>query len=92
MITKAPACRTVCNGKPGDVMEQLIAAFKKLRVQGVSEEQALLICHDPNKLVDLLPSSSFGGFHGAAEALVSSGCSECAVNHAYAEGIHLKLA
>lgn len=84
MITSAPGCRTACNGNPGDVVEHLIEVFWKLRVQGASEEQALLVARDPEQVARLLPANSLGALRGTAEALVISGCVECAVNYAYA--------
>ena len=84
MLTTAPKCRAVCNGKPGDVMDELVAGFKALRAQGVSERDALEISKNPLRVMCLFPSGSLGTFHSAAEAFVSSGCATCAVNLAYA--------
>ena len=85
MKTSAPGCRTACNGKPGEVVEHLVVAFEALRVQGVSEEQAQLVSRDPKQVACLLSNHSLGSLHGIADAIVSSGCAECAVNYAYAE-------
>jgi hypothetical protein len=85
MLTSAPECRTVCNGKPGDVVEQLIVAFKGLRARGWSEEQALNLSRDSKQVAALLPNSSLGALHSVAEAVVLTGCAECAVNYAYAK-------
>lgn len=84
MLTSAPKCRVVCNGRPGEVQEQLAAGFAKLRAQGVSEQQALVIARDPAQIVRLLPAESLGALPYAARALIESGCAECAVNLAYA--------
>jgi len=84
MITNAPACRTVCNGKPGEVVENLVAAFKRLRTLGIPEGQALLVSRDPHQVARLLPISSPGSLSSIAEAMVTAGCTECAVNYAYA--------
>lgn len=84
MLTRAPACRSVCNGVPGEVVSQLAEAFRKLRLQGVSEAQLLLVSRDPTQVAALLPADSLGALPGAAEAIVRSGCAECAVNLVYA--------
>lgn len=84
MLTSAPKCRVVCNGKPGEVMDELVAAFRALRAEGIPEDQALLVSRDPEKIARLFPSGSIGGMRATAEAFVSSGCAECAVNLAYA--------
>lgn len=84
-ITKEPKCRAVCKGKPGMVMDELVAAFKALRAQGLSEEDALRRAHDPDRLAETFPGGSLGTFRATAEAFVVSGCAECAVNLAYTE-------
>lgn len=84
MLTSAPKCRAVCDGRPGEVMEQLTAGFTKLRALGVSEKQALVIARDPAQMVRLLPAESLGALPQTARALIDSGCAECAVNLAYA--------
>lgn len=85
MVTSTPGCRAVCNGKPGEVMDQLEAAFRTLRAQGVSEVRALVISRDPDQLMRLFPSDSLGAMRGVAESFVRSCCAECAVNLAYAK-------
>jgi len=85
MLTSAPECRVVCNGSPGKVMEELIFAFRVLRSQGISEEQVLLCSRDPDQVIRLLPGGSAGTVRGVAAALVSTGCAECAVNHAFTD-------
>lgn len=84
MLTSPPKCRVVCKGKPGEVMDELVAAFRALRERGVPEDQALLVSRDPAQLARLFPSGSIGGMAATADAFVSSGCAECAVNLAYA--------
>lgn len=84
MLTNAPGCRTVCKGAPGEDMMQLVAAFKNLRTQGLTEAQALLLAADPEQVSAMLPGDSLGALAGTAAAIVSSGCAECAVNLAYA--------
>lgn len=85
MLTNAPACRTACNGNPGSVVVELVAAFKSLRSQGISEQQALLLSGDPVRVSRLLPIGSPGSLASVARVLVSEGCTGCAVNYAYAE-------
>lgn len=84
MLSNPPKCRVVCNDKPGEVQDQLTDGFRKLRAQGVSEKQALIIARDPAQLARVLPAASIGALPAAARALVDSGCAECAVNLAYA--------
>lgn len=84
MLTSTPKCRVVCNGKPGEVMDQLAAGFRKLRAAGVTEKQALVIAGDAAQLVRLLPADSVGALPVTARALIDSGCAACAVNLAYA--------
>ena len=85
MLTSAPGCRAVCNGKPGEAVEQLIEVFNDLRTQGWSEEKTLNLSRDPKQVVALLPIDSLGALLSVAEANVLTGCAECAVNYAYAE-------
>jgi len=82
-ISTAPACRVVCNDKPGDVMLELINALRRLRGKGLREEDALVAARDPKLLMRLVPDTSLGGLEGVAQSLVSSSCAECAVNWAY---------
>lgn len=83
MVARAPKCRVVCVDKPGEVMDQLVEAFKMLRAQGISEKQALVMSRDPAQLARLFPAGSLGATRSSAEAFVTSGCAECAVNLAY---------
>lgn len=83
MLTSPPKCRVVCKDEPGEVMDQLVAGFKKLRAQGISEQQALNLSRNPAELARLFPAGSLGGLPVASEAFVDSGCAECAVNKAY---------
>jgi hypothetical protein len=83
MLTRPPKCRVVCKDEPGEVMDQLIAAFTKLRAQGLSEKDALALSHDPLRLAGLFPGGSLGSLPATAQAFASSGCAECAVNKAY---------
>ena len=85
MLTSAPGCRAACNGKPGDVVEHLVVAFERLKVGGMTEEQALRLARNPDQLARLLPSNSLGALPGVSEAVVNGGCAECAVNYAYAD-------
>ncbi len=85
MLTSAPSCRPVCGDAPGEVMDELVAAFARLRAQGISEAQALLASRDPERVRDLFPTDGMGGLRATAEAMVSSGCAECAVNKVYAK-------
>ena len=85
MLTKVPGCRAVCQGAPSEVINQLVAAFKDLRDQGVSEVQSLRMARDPSQIVRLCSETSVGGVHSVAEALVASGCAECTVNLAYSD-------
>lgn len=85
MLTKVPGCRAVCRDVQGDLMSQLIAAFKNLRTQGASEEQSLNIALDSIQLAHLFSENSLGRLHSVAKAMVTSGCAECAVNFAYTD-------
>lgn len=83
MLTNPPGCRAICKGSPGDDLIQLVAAFKTLRTQGLSEAQALLLAADPKQVAAMLSADSLGALAGMAVAIVSSGCAACAVNQAY---------
>lgn len=83
MLSSAPKCRVVCNGRPGEVQDQLADGFRKLRAQGVSEKEALAIARDPALMTRLLPAESVGALPMTVRALIDSGCAECAVNLAY---------
>ena len=85
MLTSAPGCRAVCKGKPGDVVEHLVVVFERLRIGGMTEEQALRLASDPDQLARLLSSTSLGALPSVSEAVVTGGCAECAVNCAYAD-------
>lgn len=85
MLTRPPKCRIVCKDEPGEVMEQLVAGFRKLRAEGVSEREALALSRDPGRLARLFPGGGLGSLPATAEAFSSSGCAECAVNKAYTD-------
>jgi len=85
MLTSAPGCRAVCKGKPGDVVEHLVVVFERLKIGGMTEEQALRLARNPDQLARLLPSTSLGALPGGSEAVVSGGCADCAVNYAYSD-------
>lgn len=85
MLTKAPACRAVCKGKPGAVMDELVAVMTDLRLAGKAEAEVLFVARDPVALARLFPEGSLGRYPSVAESFVDSGCSECAVNKAYAD-------
>lgn len=85
MLSRAPGCRSVCNGTPGDVVDDLAAAFRAMRVKGTSEAEALRFARDPVELARLCSERSLGSLKGVAEVLVFSGCAECAVNLAYSD-------
>lgn len=84
MLTKVPACRAVCKGKPGAVMDELVDLLIDLRRAGKAESDVLHLVRDPVSLANLFPPGSLGRFPAVAESFVGSGCSECAVNKAYA--------
>lgn len=83
MLTSIPKCRILCKDEPGEVMEQLVAGFRKLRAAGITEKQALAMAHDPAQLTRLFPEGSLGTLRATSEAFANSGCAECAVNKAY---------
>lgn len=83
MLTSIPKCRILCKDEPGEVMEQLVAAFRKLRAEGITEKQALALANDPTQLTRLFPEGSLGTLRSTSEAFSSSGCATCAVNKAY---------
>lgn len=87
MLTKAPACRAVCKGKPGAVMDELVSVMTDLRLAGKAESEVLFVARDPVALARLFPEGSLGRYPSVAESFVDSGCSECAVNKAYAEHV-----
>ena len=85
MPATVPGCRTVCGDKPGEVVDHLVVAFRKLRSGGLSEEQAFFVARDAVQVERLLAPDSIGALRGTAEAIVNSGCAECAVIYAYAK-------
>lgn len=60
-------------------MDELIAAFKRLRVDGKTVEQLHLIAGDAKQIAGLFPRNSLGALHAIAAAIVSEGCAACAV-------------
>lgn len=83
MLTKAPACRATCKGKPGAVMDELVEVMVDLRKLGKAESDLLHIARDPTSLANLFPAGSLGRYPAVANSFVDSGCAECAVNKAY---------
>jgi hypothetical protein len=83
MLTKAPACRAVCKGAPGSVMDELVESLAKKRNAGLAEADALLLVGQAASLVNLFPEGSLGRMPAVAESFVDSGCATCAVNKAY---------
>jgi len=75
----APGCRAACNGRPGVEMDELIAAFKRLRAEGYTVEALYRIAGDAEHVAKLFPRQSMGALLATAAAMVSEGCAACAV-------------
>jgi hypothetical protein len=84
MLTKAPACRSVCKDTPGTVMDELVGSLATMRNEGLAEADALLLVRKAAALANLFPEGSLGRNPAVAESFVTSGCAECAVHKAFA--------
>ena len=79
MERASPGCRAACNGRPGETMDELITAVKRLRAGGKTFEQLYLLAGDAKQVAGLFPRHSMGALHATAAAIVSEGCAACAV-------------
>lgn len=83
MLTKPPDCRSVCDQRPGAIMDELVASLARMRAQGLTEATALVLVGDPDRLMELFPEGSLGRFENVARSFIDSGCASCAVNKAF---------
>lgn len=78
-------CGAVCRGSFPLQYDELIAVWKFLKDNGLSEDLARELASDAGQLAGALIEHGYGPLAGIAAALVTSQCADCAVDSAYAE-------